>query len=184
MLEEANVHMVEAMKQFKAYEENENADPSSVTDDFLQPLNLSFVEPDMSRLEKPSKPPVPEVSPLVHFGLQARPFSDSIILYILKACSYLLTYFWYKTNNTNHNFSAAQDERFNVQQQQQQQQREWKWREVGAELVATRCFRGFWRVTVRGRCPDKTARISPGILFRNCLGQFHNFLLFFVVERI
>ena len=60
-LEEADTHMNEAMKQFKAYEENENADSSSVTDNFLEPLQLSLEEPDMSRLEKPAKPPVPEV---------------------------------------------------------------------------------------------------------------------------
>ena len=45
------------MKQFKVYEEN----PSSVPELYLETLNLQLEMPDMSRLEKPAKPPVPQV---------------------------------------------------------------------------------------------------------------------------
>ena len=49
--------MEEGMKQFKVYEEN----PSSVPELYLETLNLQLEMPDMSRLEKPAKPPVPQV---------------------------------------------------------------------------------------------------------------------------
>ena len=52
--------MEEALKQFAAAEES-GADSSYVTDNYLEPLNLSFTEPDYAKLEKPAKPPVPEV---------------------------------------------------------------------------------------------------------------------------
>ena len=60
-LEEAHKHMQEAMKQFKTYEETPDADSSTVADLYLDPLNLNLEMPDMSRLEKPAKPPVPQV---------------------------------------------------------------------------------------------------------------------------
>ena len=52
------------MKQFKSYEETPEADSSTVADLYLEVLNLSssLNMPDMSRLEKPAKPPVPQVS--------------------------------------------------------------------------------------------------------------------------
>ena len=53
--------MEEALRQFAAADEA-GADSSSITDNFLEPLNLTFTEPDYSRLEKPAKPPVPEVT--------------------------------------------------------------------------------------------------------------------------
>ena len=53
--------MQEAMKQFKTYEETPDADSSTVADLYLDPLNLNLEMPDMSRLEKPAKPPVPQV---------------------------------------------------------------------------------------------------------------------------
>ncbi len=52
--------MEEALQQFAAAEET-GADSSSITDNYLDPLNLKFSEPDFARLEKPAKPPVPEV---------------------------------------------------------------------------------------------------------------------------
>ena len=60
-LEEACKHMEVAMKLFKTYEETADADPSMVTDQYLDPLHLMLEMPDMSRLEKPAKPPVPQV---------------------------------------------------------------------------------------------------------------------------
>ena len=53
--------MEDAMQQFKTYEETADADPSMVTDQYLDPLHLTLEMPDMSRLEKPAKPPVPQV---------------------------------------------------------------------------------------------------------------------------
>ena len=60
-IEEANKHIEEALKQFKTYQETPNADPSMVPDLYLDPLNLNLEVPDLSRLEKPAKPPVPQV---------------------------------------------------------------------------------------------------------------------------
>ena len=59
-LTEGLSHMEEALQQFAAADEA-GADSSSITDNFLEPLSLTFTEPDFSRLEKPAKPPVPEV---------------------------------------------------------------------------------------------------------------------------
>jgi hypothetical protein len=53
--------MEDAMVLFKTYEETPDADTSTVADIYLEPLTLSLVELDMSRLEKPEKPPVPQV---------------------------------------------------------------------------------------------------------------------------
>ena len=50
-----------AMKLFKTYEETADADPSMVTDQYLDPLHLMLEMPDMSRLEKPAKPPMPSL---------------------------------------------------------------------------------------------------------------------------
>ena len=60
-LEEASKHMEVAMKLFKTYEETADADPSMVTDQYLDPLHLMLEMPDMSRLEKPAKPPMPSL---------------------------------------------------------------------------------------------------------------------------
>ena len=60
-LEEACKHMEVAMKLFKTYEETADADPSMVTDQYLDPLHLMLEMPDMSRLEKPAKPPMPSL---------------------------------------------------------------------------------------------------------------------------
>lgn len=50
------------MKQFKTYDETTDADPATVADLYLETLHLTLEMPDMSRLEKPKKPPVPQVS--------------------------------------------------------------------------------------------------------------------------
>ena len=60
-LSDGLAHMEEALKQFADAEEA-GADSSSITDNYLDPLILSFNEPDYAKLEKPAKPPVPEVS--------------------------------------------------------------------------------------------------------------------------
>ena len=65
-LEEAVSHMEEAVKQFKLYEEN----PSSVPELYLEKLNLQLEMPDMSRLEKPAKPPVPQVCLLLELDFK------------------------------------------------------------------------------------------------------------------
>ena len=49
--------MTEATKAF----EQANEDCSNVVETFLEPLRLNLELPDYSRLEKPKKPPVPEV---------------------------------------------------------------------------------------------------------------------------
>ena len=61
-LEEAVSHMEEGMKQFKLYEDT----PSSVPELYLEILNLQLEMPDMARLEKPAKPPVPQVSLIIY----------------------------------------------------------------------------------------------------------------------
>ncbi len=53
--------MEEALKQFQNYDATPDADPSMIPDMYLDPLNLHLDMPDMSRLEKPAKPPVPQV---------------------------------------------------------------------------------------------------------------------------
>ena len=49
--------MCEATKAFEAA----NEDCSNVIETFLEPLRLNLELPDYSRLDKPKKPPVPEV---------------------------------------------------------------------------------------------------------------------------
>ena len=49
--------MSEATKAFEAA----NEDCSNVIETFLEPLRLNLELPDYSRLDKPKKPPVPEV---------------------------------------------------------------------------------------------------------------------------
>ena len=61
-LEEAVSHMEEGMKQFKLYEDT----PSSVPELYLEILDLQLEMPDMARLEKPAKPPVPQVSLIIY----------------------------------------------------------------------------------------------------------------------
>ena len=56
-----------AMKLFKTYEETADADPSMVTDQYLNPLHLMLEMPDMSRLEKPAKPPMPSLVRIFNF---------------------------------------------------------------------------------------------------------------------
>jgi hypothetical protein len=58
--------MEEALQQFRAADES-GADSSSITDNYLEPLNLNFNIPDLSKLEKPTKPPLPEVWTLATF---------------------------------------------------------------------------------------------------------------------
>ena len=54
--------MTTALAQFKVVEEaGDGGDYSSITDTYLEPLRLNLSPPDYSRLEKPPKPPVPEV---------------------------------------------------------------------------------------------------------------------------
>ena len=59
-LQNAEKHIQEAMKAF----ENCNEDCSNVGPQYLEPLRLDITLPDFSRLERPAKPPVPEVSAL------------------------------------------------------------------------------------------------------------------------
>jgi hypothetical protein len=59
-LTEGLAHMEESLQQFAAADEV-GADSSNITDNYLEPLNLTLTEPDYARLEKPAKPPVPEV---------------------------------------------------------------------------------------------------------------------------
>ncbi len=58
VLQEADKHMTEANKSF----ENASEDCSNVPESHLEPLRLNLELPDYSRLDKPKKPPVPEVS--------------------------------------------------------------------------------------------------------------------------
>ena len=59
MLQEAEKHMQESIKSF----DNATDDCSNVPETFLEPLRLNLSDlPDYSRLDKPKKPPVPEVS--------------------------------------------------------------------------------------------------------------------------
>ena len=54
--------MTTALAQFNIVEEaGDGGDYSSITDTYLEPLRLNLGPPDFSRLEKPPKPPVPEV---------------------------------------------------------------------------------------------------------------------------
>ena len=54
--------MSTALTQFTAIEAaGDGGDYSSITDTYLEPLRLNMGPPDYSRLEKPPKPPVPEV---------------------------------------------------------------------------------------------------------------------------
>ena len=59
-----------AMKLFKTYEETADADPSMVTDQYLDPLHLMLEMPDMSRLEKPAKPPMPSLVRMNKFQIK------------------------------------------------------------------------------------------------------------------
>ena len=58
------------MKLFKTYEETADADPSMVTDQYLDPLHLMLEMPDMSRLEKPAKPPMPSLVRMNKFQIK------------------------------------------------------------------------------------------------------------------
>lgn len=54
--------MTTALAQFNIVEEaGDGGDYSSITDTYLEPLRLNLSPPDFSRLEKPLRPPVPEV---------------------------------------------------------------------------------------------------------------------------
>ena len=58
-LEVAEKHMKEGMRQF----ENAAEDCSNVADTYLEPLRMDMDHmPDYARLDKPKRPPVPEVS--------------------------------------------------------------------------------------------------------------------------
>ena len=51
-----------AVAQFNVLEQaGDGGDYSSITDTYLEPLRLNLTPPEYSRLEKPPKPPVPEV---------------------------------------------------------------------------------------------------------------------------
>ena len=57
--------MSTAVNQFNTLEQaGDGGDYSSITDTYLEPLRLNLSPPEYSRLEKPPKPPVPEV---IHF---------------------------------------------------------------------------------------------------------------------
>ena len=59
MLTHAETHMVESERSF----DNACEDCSNVPETFLEPLRLNLDDlPDYSKLDKPRKPPVPEVS--------------------------------------------------------------------------------------------------------------------------
>jgi len=54
--------MTTALAQFNIVEEaGDGGDYSSITDTYLEPLRLNLSPPDFSTLEKPLRPPVPEV---------------------------------------------------------------------------------------------------------------------------
>ena len=58
-MESAEKHMNEGMRQF----ENAAEDCSNVAETYLQPLSMDIDHmPDYARLDKPKRPPVPEVS--------------------------------------------------------------------------------------------------------------------------
>jgi len=57
VLAEAEKHMTAANEAF----ESANDDCSNVGENWLEPLRLNLELPDYSRLEKPKRPPVPEV---------------------------------------------------------------------------------------------------------------------------
>ena len=60
---EAEKHMTTAVAQFTVLEEaGDGGDYSSITDTYLEPLRLNLTPPEYSRLEKPVRPPIPEVS--------------------------------------------------------------------------------------------------------------------------
>ena len=65
VLQEADKHMTEANKSF----ENASEDCSNVPESHLEPLRLNLELPDYSRLDKPKKPPVPEVSKVAEESL-------------------------------------------------------------------------------------------------------------------
>ena len=55
--------MTTAVAQFNILEEaGDGGDYSSITDTYLEPLRLNLTPPEYSRLEKPPKPPVHEVT--------------------------------------------------------------------------------------------------------------------------
>ena len=60
---EAEKHMTTAVDQFTVLEAaGDGGDYSSITDTYLEPLRLNLTPPEYSRLEKPVRPPIPEVS--------------------------------------------------------------------------------------------------------------------------
>ena len=70
-LEVAEKHMKEGMRQF----ENAAEDCSNVADTYLEPLRMDMDHmPDYARLDKPKRPPVPEVSPVRTF----KPLSENV----------------------------------------------------------------------------------------------------------
>ena len=73
-LTEAEKHMTTAVAQFNIVEQaGDGGDYSSITDTYLEPLRLNWSAPDYSRLEKPPKPPVPEVNIYFHYKVAGIP---------------------------------------------------------------------------------------------------------------
>lgn len=59
--------MTTAVAQFDVLEKaGDGGDYSSITDTYLEPLRLNLTPPEYSRLEKPSRPPIPEVKYLIY----------------------------------------------------------------------------------------------------------------------
>ena len=79
---ELETHMTDATAKFDNVLENEADDTlaQNVPDIYLDPVTLSFVEPDYSRLDKPVRPPPPTAtSPIQlngHSGANAMSTSD------------------------------------------------------------------------------------------------------------
>jgi hypothetical protein len=89
VLAEAEKHMNEANKAF----EGANEDCSNVAETWLEPLRLNLELPDYSRLEKPKRPPVPEVSP-AYSSNRFRSTKRRKVLYIHKGRRDQLSKLW------------------------------------------------------------------------------------------
>ena len=79
--------MTTAVDQFNVLEKaGDGGDYSSITDTYLEPLRLNWSVPDYSRLEKPPKPPVPEVIAQFYYTRQGTSNSLTLILDIILLC--------------------------------------------------------------------------------------------------
>ena len=57
-MEEAEKHMAEAIARFdKVLKSDDPSEAQNCPDLYLEPIRLSFLEPDYSKIDKPSRPP-------------------------------------------------------------------------------------------------------------------------------